>query len=307
MVIIFVLYLCMASTFTIGKLALWYAHPSLLITTRMILAGILLLGLQYWRTRNISLPFVHWGLFIQLAFFHIYCAFIPEFWALQYVSGAQACLIYSLSPFVTAVLNYYIVAKQLTRTQISGLVIGFLGFLPMIYDYNGLTTLLSLPQAALFISVCSASYGWVLLRKASVDLGYTITFANGISMLLGGLLAGITTWCIPNGFSINPMYMPTSFLGTWLITTMGADVAGIGMFVGYTVLLILITNILFYNIYGYLLKDYSATFLSFAGFTTPVFAAFFDWFFWGLIPPWYFFGTFCMIGIGMYIFYQDEF
>jgi drug/metabolite transporter (DMT)-like permease len=307
MVIIFLLYLSMASTFTLGKLALGYAHPFFLIATRMLGASALLLGLQYWRTRNISLPVMHWAFFIRLALFHIYFAFVPEFWALHYVSGAQACLIYCLSPFVTALLNYYFVGKKLTRTQLSGLTIGFLGFLPMIYDYNGLTMFFSLPQIALLISVCSASYGWLLLRKASVDLGYTLTFSNGLSMLIGGLLAGITTLCVPNGFSISPMAASPSVMGTWLITTMGAGTAGVIMFLGYTLLLILIANIFFYNMYGYLLKDYSATFLSFAGFTTPVFAALFDWIFWGLIPPWYFWGTFCMVAIGLYIFYQDEF
>src|SRR5579863_9886185 len=116
MVLILLLYLCMARTFTIGKLALVYVHPFFLITVRMIAAGLLLLGLQYFKEGRTPVPRVHWGLFLQLAFFHIYCAFLPEFWALQYVSGAYACLIYSLSPFCTALLSYYFFATAISRT-----------------------------------------------------------------------------------------------------------------------------------------------------------------------------------------------
>ena len=304
MTIVFLLYLCMASTFTIGKLALAYVHPFFLIATRMLSAGFLLLGVQYWYTRRFHIPYAHWGLFLQLALFHIYCAFMPEFWALQYLSGAQACLIYSLSPFVTAVLSYYLFGKGLTRMQLYGLLIGFV---PMLYgQQNQVNYFLSLPQAALLVSVCSASYGWLLLRKISVDLGYALTFANGVAMLLGGFFAAMTTALIPGGFTISPMYASSSVLGTWLIATVGPFTAGLYMFLGYTAALILVANMLFYNVYGYLLSRFSATFLSFAGFTTPLFAAFFDWLFWGTIPPLTFFATFCMVGIGLYVFYKDE-
>ena len=41
----------------------------------------------------------------------------------------------------------------------------------------------------------------------------------------------------------------------------------------YSFALVIIANIIGYNLYGYLLSRYSATFLSFAGFMTPLFAA----------------------------------
>ncbi len=307
MLIVFLLYLGMASTYTLGKLALEYAHPSLIITVRMISAGLLLLGIQYWQNQNLSISKAHWWRFLQLALFHIYGSFMAELWALQYVSGAQACLIYSLSPFVTALLNYFFFAQQsLTRSQLSGLAIGFLAFIPMVFADNSLNNWLALPHLALFISVCCASYGWLLLHTLSVNLGYTIPFTNGVSMLVGGLLAGATTIFIPYGFRIEPLIAAQSTVGAWLITVVGSSGAGITLFLGYTALLIIVANIIFYNVYGILLNQYSATFLSFAGFTTPCFAALFDWCFWGITPPWYFFGTLCMVGVGLYLFYQDE-
>jgi drug/metabolite transporter (DMT)-like permease len=70
--------------------------------------------------------------------------------------------------------------------------------------------------------------------------------------------------------------------------------------------MILIANIIFYNLYGYLLKKYTATFLSFVGFVTPLFAAFFEWFFFGTMVPHEFFLTVCIVGAGIFIFYQEE-
>jgi drug/metabolite transporter (DMT)-like permease len=70
--------------------------------------------------------------------------------------------------------------------------------------------------------------------------------------------------------------------------------------------MIFIANILFYNLYGYLLKRYTATFLSFAGFVTPLFAAYFEWLFFGALMPIEFFITIIIVGFGIYLFYQEE-
>jgi len=70
--------------------------------------------------------------------------------------------------------------------------------------------------------------------------------------------------------------------------------------------LILIGNIICYNLYGKLLHRYSATTLSFFGCTTPLFAALFGWF-WlrEEVSPW-FYVTALLVGVGLYIFYQEE-
>src|ERR1700722_8401091 len=101
-VILTFLYMLLASTFGIGKLVLILGNPVFVIAVRMIVAGGLLLAISRIWQGGQKFSWSQGGLFVQLAFFHIYCAFIPEFWALQYVSGAKACLLYSLSPCITA-------------------------------------------------------------------------------------------------------------------------------------------------------------------------------------------------------------
>ena len=70
--------------------------------------------------------------------------------------------------------------------------------------------------------------------------------------------------------------------------------------------LIVISNLLAYNLYGVLLKRFSATFLSFAGFSTPLITAFFGWFFLGEQITWGFVLCASVVFLGLGLFYQEE-
>lgn len=103
MTLIILLYMLFASTFTLGKAALLYIQPIFFIGLRMIIAGILLLGYQYFFNR------ARWRYewrdtvaFSNIAIFLIFIAFVGEFWAMKYISAAKACLFYNASPFITA-------------------------------------------------------------------------------------------------------------------------------------------------------------------------------------------------------------
>ena len=70
--------------------------------------------------------------------------------------------------------------------------------------------------------------------------------------------------------------------------------------------LIIVSNLLAYNLYGALLKRFSATFLSFAGFSTPLITAFFGWAFIHETVSWGFIGCAVIVFIGLGLFYQEE-
>ena len=74
----------------------------------------------------------------------------------------------------------------------------------------------------------------------------------------------------------------------------------------YSIALIIIANIICYNLYGYLLSRYSATFLSFAGFMTPLFAAGLGWLFLNEQVTWHFFATIFMVIFGLYLFHERK-
>ena len=112
--------------------------------------------------------------------------------------------------------------------------------------------------------------------------------ANGVSMAFGGALALIhslfvdrwSPWPVVEG-SFTP------FLGGILVIT-------------------LISNIICYNLYGYMLKKFTATFLSFAGLLSPVFASFNGWLLLGEKPSPIIFLSTLIVSLGLWVVYQAE-
>ena len=138
----------------------------------------------------------------------------------------------------------------------------------------------------MMVAICSV-YGWILLRQLVKDEGCTPFLANGFSMVVGGCFALTHSRLVENW---NPIPVHGS-----LIT-----------FAECSILLIAISSIICYNLYGSLLKKYSATFISFAGFTTPLFTAFFGWIYLGELVTWPFYLSAVMVFAGLFVFYQEE-
>ncbi len=304
MILILFLYLLFASTFTLGKAALFYIPPILFVGIRMIIAGIILLAGQYffhrpqWRFdwRDVSS-------FFHIALFLIFIAFVGEFWALQYVTASKTALLYSMSPFITALFAYLLLREQLTPKQWLGLGIGFIGFLPILTNQGSAEIVtkhiwfLSMPELLLLISVVSSCYGWIVMKYLVVQRDYSPIMVNGIGMLGGGVMAFCSSLLIegkPHIFVNNQPLIFTPFIYS------------LGIVIFYTGALILIANVICFNLYSHLLRRYSATFISFAGFTTPIFAAFLDLIFLNERIPLAFYLTMGMVFIGLWIFYQDE-
>ena len=103
MILVILLYLLFASTFTLGKAALSYVSPFLFIGIRMICGGSLLLAYYCFIARKkVIIHTNDYSLFLRIIIFHIFCAYTLEFYALEYVTSAKACLLFNLSPFITA-------------------------------------------------------------------------------------------------------------------------------------------------------------------------------------------------------------
>lgn len=312
MILLVVLYMLFASTFTIGKAALAYTTPILFIAIRMIIGGLLLLGYQYFfRRSEFTLQRKDIGIFAQVSFFQYYAAFILEFVSLQWMTSGKASLFWNFSPFVTALICYFLLGERLSAKKIMGLIIGFLGLLPILMattpqeELAGMISWLSVPEIILLGAVISAGYGWIAFAQAQ-ERGYSTSMINGFTMLSAGITALITSFAVEGVPHIMPpasclsQHMPT------LCTIFGAYGAGIALFIGYSLALILISNIICFNLYGYLLTVYSATFVSFAGFITPLFAAVFGWIFLGECIGLPFLYSVAIVFIGLVIFFMEE-
>lgn len=299
MTLVLFLYLLFASTFTLGKAVLYYIPPILFVGVRMVAAGSLLLGYQFiFKRAKFRFEWQDLSSFFYIALFLIFIAFSGEFWALQYVSAAKACLLYNLSPFITALLAYILLSERLTKKQWMGLVIGFAGFLPILMNQSGQELLtrhvwfFSMPELLLLMAVASSCYGWIVMRYLIVNRNYSAVLINGVGMLGGGVMALIASYFVEGTPHMLEQSMP-----------LDERIIHVAL---YTGLLILIANVICFNLYGMLLRRYSATFLAFAGFMTPIFAAFFDLIFFKEPVPMAFFATIVLVFFGLWIFYQDE-
>ena len=175
-----------------------------------------------------------------------------------------------------------------------GLSIGLIGFIPVLFTQTGSEELLnafsffSWPTLAIMGAALSSVYGWVLLRLMVKEQEITPLVANGTSMLFGGLFSLVHSYLIEPGapFPIVPLHLTSFIKGVVLIT--------------------IISNLICYNLYGMFLKKYTATFLSFVGLLSPIFASLNAWIFLGETPSWIIFLSTSIVSIGLWIVYRAE-
>jgi drug/metabolite transporter (DMT)-like permease len=293
MFFVFMMYALFASVFTIAKIGLFYSSPFFFVGFRMVLAGLLMAAYLFCFRRDL-LTFKKKDMLslLKLAFFNIYLTNTFEFWGLQYLTSFKTCFIYSLSPFLSAFFSFLAFNEKLSLKKWGGLFIGLIGLTPILLsqttteELTGHFWIFSWAELAVLGAAGSSVYGWILLKQLVQEKGYSPLFANGFSMIIGGL------------FSI------AHSLGTeeW----QPFPVTEILPFLACTLLLILVSNLICYNLYGWLLTKLSATFMSFAGLSTPLFSAFLGWLFLGEKVTWPFYVSLFILGYGLVLFYQEE-
>jgi drug/metabolite transporter (DMT)-like permease len=291
--LVILLYALFASVFTTAKTALIYTQPYFLIGSRMFCAGCLLLAYQYlFRRKTWDIQKSDWTKFALLGFLSIYLTNVLEFIGLKHLTSFKTCFIYSLSPFLSALLAHWILKEKMTSKKWLGLAVGFAGFIPILLNQSdseaemGQLWLFSWAELAVVGAAVTSVYGWILLKQMVAHRGYSPISTNGMSMILGGGMALAHSACSEDW---NPI--PVTEFWPFLLCA-------------FT--LMIISNGICYNLYGYLLKRYSATFMSFAGFTTPVFTALFGWILLGEVVTWPFYLSFAIVLAGLLLFYQEE-
>lgn len=294
-ILIVLLYALFAATFSLGKVLLNFSPPIFLVGVRMFIAGSLLFIYQFSRGRlQFSFNKKHLWYYAQIIIFTTYLPYIFRFFGLKDMPSSKACLIYNLSPFISYVLAYFLFYEKVTFKKVSGLVIGFIGFLPLLC-FSGSTpafakgAFIAWPELYMILSVTCMSYGWLIVHHLVKKYQYEATMINSISMTFGGILA-----------------LCTSLFFEGIATTAGPVISDLYSFIGILSVVVVVSNLLCHNLYVTLLKTYSPTFLSFAAFLSPLFAAFYGWVLMGETISWNFFVTAAMVVIGLALFYHDE-
>lgn len=292
MYLVFVLYALFASVFTIGKVALSSASPFFIIGTRMALAGLIMVFFQLIKDRKaFKMGLGGWLSVFLFAFLGIYLTNVCEFWALQFLTSAKTCFLYSAIPFVSAFLSFLILKETMTSRKWMGLSVGIIGVLPIMLSGAGSSEIggflfFSWPEIVMMVAIVTSALGWIYLRKSVAHQTINLFVANGMGMLIGGVITLGHSFLVE---SWNPV--PVSNWSGFLQS-------------GFA--LLVVSNLLAYNLYGYLLKRYSATFMSFAGLSTPFFASFFGWFFLKETIPWPLWAGLAILSVGLFLFHQEE-
>jgi len=104
--------------------------------------------------------------------------------------------------------------------------------------------------------------------------------------LIGGVLALGTSW-IFEGVQPLPVSNWSFFISGMLIIT-------------------LINNLIGYNLYAYLTKNFTVTLMSFIGFVTPLITALFGWIFLREPVTLFFFISYSVVLVGFLIFSREE-
>lgn len=289
------LYGLWASVFPYNKLLLTLSSPLFLTGSRMTIAGILLLlYLFFWKRNSFIINGKKFIGICLLAVIGIYATNALETWGLQYIPAAKTCFIYSLSPFFTAILSYTHDKEKITIKKCLGLLIGFIGFFPVLFmQSNGgidhsLFKVFAIPELSIVGATLCSVYGWIFLRRIVKDGSISPLFANGMSMLMGGILALAHSRIFE---SWDPIPVATGKLSAFIPGIFGV---------------IIVSNIICYNLYGYMLKRFTATFISFAGLLSPIFSSIISWIVLGeALNPILFISTF-VIGFGLWIIYREE-
>lgn len=284
MILILGLYAVLALTFVIAQQAVQACSPLLFIAIRMIISGIILLSyVGFCRKKQVVPQRADWRLFGLVTLLHIYCAFTLEFWALKEVTGLKANFLYALTPFIAFAIDRLWTGKKGNPARLLGIIIGFCGLMPLLGVHaQSISFTVTRYDAALLGSVISAASAWFFI-KLLFDRGYSILIINGWSMLLGGILS-----------------LCTAFVGEHMY------IADAKTFFLCLSSLILLSNVIVYTLYGTLVKRYSLTLITTAGFLCPLFGLLYDWLFFGVVPNILYIPALICITIGLVLVHAHE-
>lgn len=287
--IVFFTFAVWAWSFPLGKWAGDTGSILLVTSVRQLLAAAILFLFFAFSKRKLKLPTVTQlkGLLI-LGIFGFYITNYLELLGLSTISSSRASLIYGLSPFIAAILSYIKLKEKISAQKFLGLLVGFLAFLPIIMDIGrgGFSFDVSIGDLALVGATAFAMYGWVVLRDLVKEQKMDPIGANAWAMLFGGLACFIHS-IFSDVWNPIPIFNPTAFIASISI-------------------LVVISNLICSNLYSFLLKKYTVTFLSLAGMSTPFFATAWGWMFLGETFDVRNIFSAVLMALGLWIVYREE-
>lgn len=312
----------MASATVANKYALTGLSLLLMVGLRMLCAGIILFWYYHKKSHRLTFNYFKHDLLLLLGI-SLLTMLVPALFkafALKHMLASKAAFIASLDPFVTALYSYCFWGERLTKKKIIGIILGFTGTLILLISsstgQNSLMafSIFSYPEIAAFLAMAIGRIGWMFVQQLLRKERYTPAEVNGLLMTISGMLAFMIPFMfaalvcslgfIPRLSVYAHMYSfsdAAQFL--YPHVTSPSHLYWVIFAVIYT---IVIGNVLGYTMYAQFLKRHSATFVSLAGFSVPLYVYLFSNVLLGEPLSLNFLAASCVTFIGLMIFYQDE-
>lgn len=293
MILIFAMYLISASTFLLTKELLLHCSPLFLVGVRTCIAGLFFLLAALLTTKQIINSIRKFLLpCIFIGFYSFLVSNTLKFWALNSLSATHAAIISITEPLFAMIIAYCMFHEKMSFKKCVGLMCcmssGFIvvneGSLVVrtpIFDF------LTMPGLMMCGAIAASAYGALLMRKIIRYENASPLLVNGMSMTLAGAVALLGTcaemWsCTVTEVTVMPFAMNLMFL-------------------------ILLSNIIAYSIYSYLLKWYSVVLISCGSFIKPLAVICYKSIFLHESVPWYVGHSALVLFFGLAIMYSDEF
>lgn len=310
MIALFLSFAFLASAISANKVILYALSPVMLVGVRMLIGGcILFLYTLFHKRHRLKLLSLKQD-FLILLIITLTTTLIPsqlKAYALQKMVSSKMAFFGTLDPFITALYAYFFFAEKLTPKKLLGIIIGFLGACILILSSSPLEeqvkalAFISYPELAAFSSIALSRFGWLLIQKLMKANAYTPPQINTITMTLSGVIS-LALAFIMHATAIGALTNQAPFFSYTFFQWLGPS-STLLFFVLYTSI---IGNVFGYTLYASILKQYSATFISLAGFSIPLLVSFYGWLFLGESLSLLFFISCTITFIGLWIFFLDE-
>lgn len=272
----------------LNKIAIGQVPFSLYVGVKLILAGAFLLFYHIViKGKSIRLAAGQWWYYLQMIACGAIGAQYLKYWGLQYVSASKAAFLFNSSPFFVAFFSWFRWGERLCTPQWVGLCISFVGLLPILYTTSSLEEIIgtlgifSLPECAIIAAAAFHAVSFTAKRQVVHADGYASARVNGIYLCAGGI------WS----------------LGSWVLAGAPYEPGMLMTALGYATFTTFVGKVICSSLSLYLLRYYSATFLSFMGYWYPLCVAFWSWLFWGEVLTYHYWLSAAIVLCGQTIFY----
>jgi drug/metabolite transporter (DMT)-like permease len=272
----------------LNKKAIIHIPFALYVGVKLVLAGSLLIAYYIIAQRKtIQHASIQWYYYLQMIICGAIGAQYLKYWGLQFISASKAALLFNSSPFFVALFSWLRWRERLAPLQWCGLVLSFIGLIPIIMattpaeEVAGMLGVFSLPEIAVIIAAACHAISFTAKRAVLHADGFVSARVNGIYLLTGGL------WS----------------LGSWCWVGMPYEEGMLMTALGYAAFTTIIGKVICSTMTLYLLRSYSATFLSFMEYWYPLCVALWSWLLWHEIPSYHYWLSACVVLCGQLLFY----